>query len=439
MNIIGPNPNASYDESKKRMAQALFANTANQEAMSPAAAIVKALTMGLYGQQAGKQQRIQDQEKQQDAQSMQRILQPEKLPWLNESDLGAMSRTAGYEAAANPRVAPFAQELAVTNATKGSDIENKDLKSKIINQLLGVGDQASTPTGLMTVSGGPDMNDPLNRPMASPGKQPPQFPNQQPMPQPGSQSAPMGQFNPKAMTALAIVDPQAAGSLLDIQKVNQQQREMDPTFISSKAANETYGKKSGEDFNSFMQSSMNASNNIALLDQVDALGDQADTGKFANLGMEGQKLADALGMKVDTTKMGAREAMTSIANQLTLKLRTAGGENQMPGQMSDADRAFLQKITPGLETTPAGRKWIVAWNKKLEQRNSEIGSILEQEMERNGGSVPSNWRKISRDYNKSHPLFTKEDFEAAKQLAGGASTGGAKQGNRPSLDSFFSR
>lgn len=106
----------------------------------------------------------------------------------------------------------------------------------------------------------------------------------------------------------------------------------------------------------------------------------------------------AFGIADDVAPLQAAEA---LSNQLALSMRNPAGGEGMPGAMSDADRAFLQAIVPGISQTSEGRGLLIQTRRKLAQRRLEEARIarewfnknksfvgLEQELQRHADANP---------------------------------------------------
>lgn len=150
------------------------------------------------------------------------------------------------------------------------------------------------------------------------------------------------------------------------------------------------------------------------LSQLTTLLDGINTGKMKGTTTELKAYAkgagidlDALGIKDDVAPI---QAANKLLGQMALELRSTGEGGGMPGSMSDADRQFLVNMTPGVETTPEGRKLIVDYMKKLNQRTLDVAKI-KNDYVRSGDFTkdPAGmWAKVS-EFADSHPMFSDKD------------------------------
>lgn len=106
-----------------------------------------------------------------------------------------------------------------------------------------------------------------------------------------------------------------------------------------------------------------ASERAADLERIDSLLADVPTGTgFDEWKMKAKKI-----LGVDLGDVSRAEAAATIQNAAALKFRSTGDGGGMPGNMSDADREFLRSMTPGIETTPQGRKLVIETQKADEK------------------------------------------------------------------------
>lgn len=166
---------------------------------------------------------------------------------FNKPDIGSMTAAAADAAKANPLVAPLAQQLALVNVEKGSDIRLKDTTARIAAQLMGDPNAGALPAGVAPSAPAPGAMPPaapaldaggINAPMSvstaplgapSPAGTPPAAapaapvaPPIAPAGAPGAAPAPavgangMPVLSPRALAALALVNPAAATALKSV-------------------------------------------------------------------------------------------------------------------------------------------------------------------------------------------------------------------------------
>lgn len=141
---------------------------------------------------------------------------------------------------------------------------------------------------------------------------------------------------------------------------------------------------------------------LRQLDQLERASQGFQTGAGAGARMTVGKIAQALGIKDDALPAGLNkdaiasgEQIQSVTGQLVMSQIGSGG---FPANnFSDADRAFLERIQPGIERTPQGNRILIGVLRANAQRNAEIGQA---------------WR----DWRKQHGdnLASVQEFQATK-------------------------
>lgn len=170
-------------------------------------------------------------------------------------------------------------------------------------------------------------------------------------------------------------------------------------------------KEHGELQNNALQ----ARTGIAQTQRLGSLLDQINTGKFTSTTQEVLKTAKGLGFDLQalgiTDKTGVAEAADALSKQLALSLRNPSQGAGMPGAMSDADRNFLAKMVPTLETQPEGRKLMAEYATKMYQRSIDVAKIANDWMR--SGKIktdPAGMYAEIQKYADEHPLFSPKDL-----------------------------
>lgn len=133
---------------------------------------------------------------------------------------------------------------------------------------------------------------------------------------------------------------------------------------------------------------------LRQLDQVERAMQRFQTGMGAGARMTLGQAAQALGFKDGALPAGmskdaiaSAEQIQSLTGQMVMSLIGAGG---FPANnFSDADRAFLQRIQPGIENTPGGNRLIIAAARAKAMRDAEIGQAWREWRKENGDSLTS--------------------------------------------------
>lgn len=126
------------------------------------------------------------------------------------------------------------------------------------------------------------------------------------------------------------------------------------------------------------ESSAKARTTIQTLGTMDQLLDRFRSSKIAPPLKTLQSWANAFGLPVDVSNLGAKEAFDALANQLALQSRNLGKGMVLAGQMSDKDLQFLQNMNPQLMISKGGNKLIIQVRKRLAQRQNEIAKLMRQ-------------------------------------------------------------
>lgn len=168
-----------------------------------------------------------------------------------------------------------------------------------------------------------------------------------------------------------------------------------------KTVAEGYGKQ----YNTILKGADSARNTINLLDNIESNLAGYTTGRLTPATTEIAAWMKPLGVDIDKN-LSNKEAFKKSVGQLTLSLKNAGGENNMPGSLSDSDRQFLQDMAPTLADTPEGNRMIIQYHRKVAQRQMEMAKQAEDYFEQYG--TFKGFRKQWDEYAKANPLFDKQ-------------------------------
>ena len=196
-----------------------------------------------------------------------------------------------------------------------------------------------------------------------------------------------------------------------------------------KEEDKAVGKAFGEDYVSLQKSGREAPGKIAKYDRLNSLLDGIDTGTFKGTTTDLKAAAKsagmdlgAMGIKDDVAPIQAAQALT---NAMALELRNPSGGAGMPGALSDADRVYLQSMTPGVEKTKEGRKLMTETATKLAKRDAEIAQLARNYRSKNG-KLDEGFYDVLAQYSTQNPLF-----DPTKTMSPQV------PGNRPPLTNFM--
>jgi len=167
----------------------------------------------------------------------------------------------------------------------------------------------------------------------------------------------------------------------------------------------TIGKFWGERYGEVQTAGMKAPGKIANIDRLAALLDGVQTGRLTPAITTLASYAQSLGLSVDE-KLPAKQAAESLTAQMALQLRDPSGGAGMPGALSDADRAYLRGMVPGIEKTPEGNRLIMETSRKLAEREIQVARMA-AEARRRGIPMEEFAMQLS-EWSAANPLFRQD-------------------------------
>lgn len=165
----------------------------------------------------------------------------------------------------------------------------------------------------------------------------------------------------------------------------------------------TVGEGFGKMYVELQQAGSGAPARLSKLDRMEQLMQGVQTGKLTPAMTQVASVAQSLGITLDE-KLGAKQGLEALSNEIALSLRNPSGGAGMPGAMSDKDREFLSSMTPGLAKTPAGNKLIIETARKVAQRDQDVAKLARAYRKKHG-SLDEGFYDELADYSASHPLF----------------------------------
>lgn len=200
-----------------------------------------------------------------------------------------------------------------------------------------------------------------------------------------------------------ILNPQVQAAKVAVAKAGKPDINTQVTLKQEGEEAKTVGKFFGDNYADIQKAGMSANGKIARVDRLNQLLQNVDTGKLTPAGTEIAKYAQSVGLKIDPN-VGNKEAAQALSNEMALELRNPAGGAGMPGAMSDKDREFLVSMTPGLSTTPEGRKQITETMRKLAQRDQQVATMAREYRQKNGSMDEGFYKKL-QDFSNANPLF----------------------------------
>ncbi|MGA0594103.1 hypothetical protein [Enterovirga sp. CN4-39] len=141
-----------------------------------------------------------------------------------------------------------------------------------------------------------------------------------------------------------------------------------------------------------------------------------------------RKALEALGMPVGNTTDA--EVARAISNKLALYARNEGGENLMPGALSDSDRPFLQQQVAGLGNTRGANMKLLDYYERVQRRAIEVEGLRQAYVQRNG-RIDEGFRRELSAWAEANPVFPEARPEASANsgavgIPASAPSGGAR-------------
>lgn len=186
---------------------------------------------------------------------------------------------------------------------------------------------------------------------------------------------------------------------------------------AEKAEDVAYGTEMGKAAATVHSGARSAETQLAQLDRLDALMQQAKTGKLTPAESTAGAWMQALG--IDPAKAGidpnaamVGQGFESIANKMVTGM--IGGGGFPANNFSDADRAFLTKTMPQLSNTPEGNQMIMQSMRAEAQRNIEKERLWLAAKKQ--GKTYADFQGDWNNYVRSNPVFPK--LKSPQEAAG---------------------
>lgn len=177
---------------------------------------------------------------------------------------------------------------------------------------------------------------------------------------------------------------------------------------SNTAYNKAYDENKAKDLveieNTIRKAGMQAPSTLGKLQEMERLVGDFEGGRLTGMAMSAASIGNSLGIPIDP-KIGDKQAAEALFNEFALKLKNAGGTNQMPGALSDRDLSFLQATAPQLTQSAAGRRQIIDSYRKLAQRDQQVANMAAAYKQRNGGRLDDGFFERLAAWSERNSLF----------------------------------
>lgn len=154
-------------------------------------------------------------------------------------------------------------------------------------------------------------------------------------------------------------------------------------------------------------SAQNQQNSLDIIEN--SLNQIGTTGKLTEASAGIGNIANQLGIKVDQNKLANIGTVQSEIAKLVVPQAKDLGPNP-----SNTDRDFIGKMVPQLSDTKEANQLKIQFSRKVNQRNIQLDAAANDM--RAKGATPFQIKKALSDYNNANPIFTPQDFEAAKNI-----------------------
>jgi len=178
----------------------------------------------------------------------------------------------------------------------------------------------------------------------------------------------------------------------------------------SKATGKGLGESDVKYYQDIVDKGDKARQQSSTLDAVEnALDSIGNTGKFTGIGAVIGNAANQAGFEVDKKKLANVELAKGELNKLVLPETKALGTGN---GFTDKDREFLSQTFPQITDSYQGNKLKITLARKVNKRQIAVSEYADSLREQ--GASPFDIKKSIAKKYKDDPVFTKEDFELAK-------------------------
>lgn len=172
-----------------------------------------------------------------------------------------------------------------------------------------------------------------------------------------------------------------------------------------KAEAKKVGEGMGEMYVDLQKAGAAAPAKLGKLDRMEQLMEGISTGKLQPAITQVAAIGESLGITIDS-KLGPKQALEALSNEIALSLRSPAGGAGMPGALSDKDREFLTSMAPGLAKTREGNKLIIQTARNLAKREQDVAKLAREYRKKNG-SLDEGFYDELADFSAANPLFGK--------------------------------
>jgi len=181
---------------------------------------------------------------------------------------------------------------------------------------------------------------------------------------------------------------------------------------------EEVGKFQGTTYNNIQQAGINANKQIATLNRLEKLSEDAFSGSLAGVKKAFAGVFSEMG--IDSEGLDATQTFEALSNSLVLDKAQS-----MSGALSDRDVSFLESTAPSLKQTASGRKKLIQIMREMAQIEKQYARDAAQ-FRRERGRFDQiefeDWVREKRgDEDKLAKYFAGTEFEQKEEPRAGSS------------------
>jgi len=179
-------------------------------------------------------------------------------------------------------------------------------------------------------------------------------------------------------------------------------------------------KARGEEYTGILENSNRAYNNQNTIEQTRQILDSSSdlkTGIDANLRTQAQRVADALGIKINVQDVTSAQLLQQSTGELVLN-----DLQKFKGAISDGERAFAKEKNANLGQTKEGIRIRLDIMEKSGQIQQKFAEATNDWIERNkslgarDAATGESWSQFKKRFYKENPLFDEELKQRIKNV-----------------------
>jgi hypothetical protein len=187
------------------------------------------------------------------------------------------------------------------------------------------------------------------------------------------------------------------------------------------------GGQAAERYAEIQKTARQATNDMQAMRGIEQYLNEFETGNLAGVKLTANQVARDLGIPEDyrqyvpgglsDRELAAGETIRNLSSGLVF-----GALQNFSGAISEGERAYVERVTPGLTTTPQGIRQIARIRERISER-AETKARLADEWEAEYGGLHRrdeknrSFQSMWRDYVNNNPLISEDNKDAISDLA----------------------